>query len=194
MKEEVLMERSRILVMALAVVALVTLLPDHAFAAPCSNIRIATTSAERAALWNEAIDRFTAERRGLTAEQTQFLSDAARLGDEIATLQQDEREQAAFARKATRLMEQARELFTKNELGALFTSMGTTQIWLAQVAAVPAYCNCPGPGPCQMPGGGPNGTCVTGCVSWTGTGGDMTHICTPTATPTPRDPVEPTVD
>jgi len=172
------MKRFPILVMALVIVAVVTLLPDAAFAAPC-NIRIATTAAERAALWNEAIDRFTAERPGFSAEQTQFLRDAARLGDDIAALKQDDREQAAFARKATLLMEQARDLFSNDELGALFTSMGTTQVWLAAMAAAEPYCNCVGTGSCQMGGGGPSGTCVTGCVSWTGDDGrDRIRICT----------------
>ncbi len=173
------MERSRILVMVFAVIALVPLFPDDAYASPCS-IRIATTSAERAALWNEALDHFTAERPDLTARQRQFISDAARLGDQIAAPKQDERANVAFAREVTRLMEQARELFTNDELGALFTSMGTTQTWIARVVAAPAYCNCVGSGGCQMGGGGPSGDCITGCVSWTGTDGqDRVRICTP---------------
>lgn len=170
---------SRILVMALAVVALVALPSDPAFAGPCS-IRIANTAAERAAFWNEALDQFAAERPGLSARQTQFLREAAGLGDDITALRDDEREQAALGRKATHLFERARSLFTNDELGALFTSMGTTQTWLAQVAAVPAYCNCVGTGDCEMQPGGPKGKCLTGCVTWTDSNGqDRIRVCSP---------------
>jgi hypothetical protein len=168
--------RSRSLVLVLALVTVVTLLPNTASAAPCT-IRVATTAAERAELWTAAIDRF-AERRGLSAEQTQFLSELSRLGGEIAALKEGAPEQAAFARKATVILERGHQLFTNNELGALFTSMGTTQVWFAQLAAAPAYCNCIGTGGCTMAGGGPSGTCVTGCVSWTGDDGqDRGRVC-----------------
>ena len=172
--------RSRSLVLVLALVTVVTLLPNTASAAPCT-IRVATTAAERAELWTEAVDRF-AERRGLSAEQTQFLREASRLGQEIAALKDGAPEQAAFARKATVIMDRARELFTNDELGALFTSMGTTQLWLAELAAAPSYCNCVGTGGCTMPNGGPSGSCVTGCVSWTGDDGqDRIRECSPSA-------------
>ncbi len=173
------MYRFRVL-SALAVVALVVLAPEVTHAAPCG-VRIATTAAERAALWNDGLTRF-AERPGLNAAQMKFLGEAAALGKDIATLKTDDPGQAAFARKAARIMEQARDLFTNDELGALFTSMGSTQVWLSRMVAVPAYCNCMGTGTCQMAGGGPSGNCITGCVSWTGDdGSDRIRICTPGA-------------
>lgn len=173
---------SRPWIMALAVVTFVTLLPDTAFAAaPCTMRAPASTPAERAELWREAFEDFTAKRSGLTAEQTQFVGQALRLGDDIAALQEDERAQAAFRRKATRLMAQARELFSTNELGELFTSMGQTQIWLAEVVAAAAYCDCTGPGDCQMPGG-PSGNCGGDCTTWDGTDGRRRNgICGPAA-------------
>jgi len=162
---------SRTLVMALAVVALVTLLPGAAFAgpapdAPCT-MEAARTPGARADLWRKSLDSFAAARPDLSAEQAELLAQAARLGNEIAALKQDASEQAAFARKANRFMERARELFTNNELGELFTGMGQTQVWLANLVAAVPYCNCStNGGSCTMPGGGPSGTCQSGCVSW----------------------------
>ena len=160
---------SPVLIMAVAVVSLFTLLPDSASAAPCT-MRTATTAIERASLWNEAIDAFSA-RPGLTPEQTQFLREAGRFGEQIAALKEDSRAQAAFARRATRLMERARELFTKSQLGELFTSMGETQVWFSEVVAAEAYCNCIGAGSCSMGPGGPSGSCSAGCTSWDGSDG-----------------------
>lgn len=151
--------RFRTLIVALAVVTLVLLLPGAAYAASPCTMELARTPAARAGLWQEAVARFTAERPGLTREQTQFLDQAMRLGDEIGALRQDERAPAAFVRKAKRFLEQARELFSNNELGALFTSMGPTQIWLAEMTATVPFCNCP-PDPCT------GGVCVTGCLTW----------------------------
>lgn len=172
--------RSRSFVAALAVVSVVTLLPGSAFAAAPCQMELASTPAARANLWQEALENFTAERPNLTAEQAQFLAQAVSLGDEIATLKQDAREQAAFARKAARFMERARELFSNNELGELFTDMGQTQVWLAQMAAAPAYCNCSGIGSCQF-SGGPSGNCAAGCQSWDGNGTRYDGLCSPNA-------------
>jgi hypothetical protein len=152
------------LVMALAVVAFVSVLPDDAYAAE-------PTPDARAELWLEAIDDFTAARPDLTPEQAQLLDEGGWLGDEIATLTQDTRAQAAFARKATGFMERARELFTNSELGELFTAMGETQVWVAQVIAGDAYCTCTGTNSCTMAPGGPGGTCQAGCTSWAGSDG-----------------------
>lgn len=173
---------SRPWIMTLAVVAFVTLLPDTAFAAgPCTMRAPADTPVERAELWREAFENFTANRPDLTAGQIQFVGQALRLGDDIAALPEDERAQAAFRRKATRLVEQARELFTNNELGELFTSMGETQIWFADMVAAAAYCDCTGPGACQMPGG-PSGNCGGDCTTWDGTDGRRRNgICGPAA-------------
>jgi hypothetical protein len=165
-------KRSRIIVMALAVVALVTLLPDTAAAAaPACKVIEARTSLERADLWRNALEDYALMHPGLTDAQRKFIDEARGLTGEIAALRQDERAQADFVRKATRVMEQARELFTKNELGELFTSMGQTQIWLAQIVGATPLCNCVGPGPCQAPNGGPKGDCGSGCVTWDDTGG-----------------------
>jgi hypothetical protein len=168
--------RSRTLVMALAVVALVSILPDDAYAEP--------TPAERAELWREAIDDFTAARPDLTPEQAQLLDQGVSLGDEIATLTQDTRAQAAFARKATGFMERARELFTNNELGELFTGMGETQVWMAQVTAGDAFCNCTSNNDtCTVGPGGPSGTCKAGCSSWDGSDGlRRTGLCSEAGT------------
>ena len=159
----------RITVVALAVVALLTVLPDEALAGPCT-VASARTPAARAELWRQALDRFSAERPDLTAEQMQFINDAHRLGDQIATLQQNERARAIFARKAARFVDRSRELFSQTELGELFSSMGQTQIWLADLLAATPYCNCTGSGDCTF-NGGPTGSCNSGCVSWDGEDG-----------------------
>jgi hypothetical protein len=174
------MNRSRFLVIALAVIVVVAILPNTAFAARTCKIEQASTPAERAELWNEALVNFTAAHPHLTAEQAQVLAQAVSLGAEIGTLKQDAPEQAAFARKAALVLEQARELFTNNELGKLFTDMGETQLWLAQAVAGPAYCNCSGAGACQF-SGGPSGNCNAGCVSWDGDGTRYDGLCSPAA-------------
>jgi hypothetical protein len=151
---------SHTLFMAVAVVVCMTLFPNAVSAAsPCTARVTPSTPAARAELWRGALERFSAERPDLTAEQQQFVRQAVSMGEDMATLQQDARAQAAFARRATQLVARARELFSNNELGALFTSMGQTQVWLARMVAMPAYCDCP-PNPC------PGGSCVMGCVSW----------------------------
>lgn len=162
--------RSRALVMSVALVTLFTLLPNQTYAAAPCTMAAARTPEARAELWREAVDNFTAARPDLSAEQSQLLGQAVSLGNEIATLKQDAREQAVFARKATRFMDRARELFTNNELGELFTGMGQTQVWLAELAASTPYCNCTGSGSCTF-GGGPTGTCTAGCQSWDGEDG-----------------------
>ena len=175
----------RILIMALAVVAFMTVLPDTAAAAAAA--ATATTPAERADLWNDAVLEFSVSHPSLNDAQAEVLAQALRLGDEIATLQQqDESVQAVFRKKAARLLEEAREHFSNDELGALFTSMGPAQIWLMQlVAAQPAWCDCTGPGACQMPGG-PTGECTTTtqCVTWEADGRRRNGLCSPAATPT----------
>ena len=167
---------SRSLVVILAVVTTFTLLPGSAFAAAPCQMELASTPGARANLWQEALESFTAERPNLTAEQAQFLRQAVSLGDEIATLKQDALEQAAFARKATRFMERARELFSNNELGQLFTGMGQTQVWLAEMTAATAFCNCSGIGACQF-SGGPSGDCKAGCESWDSDGVRYDGLC-----------------
>ena len=167
---------------ALAVVVFLLVVLSHAAsAAQCRATIAASTPAERAELLLGAVERFSAERPDLTPDQTQFLREAVRLGEDIATLGQDERRQAAFTRRATQFMARARELFSNNELGALFTSMGPMQVWLAQQAAMPAYCDCP-PNPC------PGGVCVMGCVSWEGS--DGVHHVALCQMPTPPGGVE----
>ncbi len=170
---------SRFLAMALVVVAFVIILPERAYAGPgaAQAVRIAEVRAQH---WNEAVDRFAAQRT-FTIEQTQFIEDAYALGDQIALLRQDERAQALFARKATRFLEHARELFSSSELGQLFSSMGQTQIWFAELAAAPAFCSCHGIQQCQMPGG-PTGDCKAGCQSWDDSSGQRWDgLCTPSA-------------
>lgn len=167
----------RTLIAALPVVILVTLLPDAAYAAAPCTATLARTPAARAALWQGALARFTAERPELTPEQTQVLAQATRLGDEIGTLREDEPAPAAFVRKATRFVEQARTLFSNDELGALFTSMGPTQIWLAQLTGTMPFCDCP-PNPC------PGGVCVMGCLTWDMPNGTRSvGLCVPAAPP-----------
>lgn len=168
---------SRSLIMALAVLTVITLLPGTtmfaapASAAPCS-MEAVRTPAARADLWRKSLDSFTAGHPGLTAEQGQLLDQAVSLGDEIAALKQDASAQAAFARKASLFMERARKVFSTNELGELYTGMGQTQVWLADMAASVPYCNCStNGGACTMGGGGPSGTCQSGCVSWDGDNG-----------------------
>ena len=174
------MSRSRVIVMTVALVTLFTLLPDAAYAARTCKVEIADTPEARATLWTEALENFTAASPNLSAEQTQWLREAAGIGNEIATLKADDAAQATFARKATRFLEQGRELFTNDQLGRLFTDMGETQLWLAKVAAGPAYCNCSGAGPCTF-SGGPTGTCNAGCVSWDGDGTRWDGLCSPAA-------------
>ncbi len=161
----------RLLLMALAVVTFLTFAPGEASAAAPCTVGITRNPIARAELWRGALERFTAMRPDLTAEQAQFLDDAVQLGDHIATLRQDARAQAAFARRAARIMERARELFSHAEVGELFSSMGPTQVWLAAVVASTPYCNCTGTGSCEFGGGGPSGTCEDGCVTWTGDDG-----------------------
>ena len=173
------MSRSRAIVMSLVVV-LVTLLPNAAFAAKTCKVELADTPEARATLWTEALENFTAASANLSNEQTQWLREAAAIGNEIATLKADDVAQATFARKATRFLEEGRELFTNNQLGQLFTDMGETQLWLAQVAAAPAYCNCSGAGSCTF-SGGPTGTCNAGCTSWDGNGTRWDGLCSPAA-------------
>jgi hypothetical protein len=118
------------------VLAVVAILPGMASAAaPCT-----------------ALERFTAARPDLTAAQQQFLREALPLGNDLPP------------RKAMRFVEEARELFSHNERGALFTSMGPMQRVLSLLAAIPAYCDCPG-NPCV------GGSCVSGCISWDGEDG-----------------------
>lgn len=178
--------RSRTLAVALAAAMLVTLLPlaASAAAAPCTISVAARTPEARADLWRGALESFSAER-ALSAEQRQFIAEAFSLGDEIAALKQDDREHAAFVRKAARIMEQSRELFSQNERGALFSAMGDTQIWMASLVAALPICNCTGTGPCQAAAGGPVGECKAGCESWDGTDGRRRDgVCMSTAVAT----------
>lgn len=170
------MSRSRVVVMTVALVSLFTLLPNAAFAANTCKVALAETPEARATLWSEALENFSASSPILSAEQTQWLAEAAGLGNEIAALKQNEVAQAAFARKAARFLELGRELFPTNQLGRLFTDMGDTQIWLAEVAASTPYCNCSGAGSCTF-SGGPSGNCAAGCVSWDSDGTRYDGIC-----------------
>ncbi|MEA2489218.1 MAG: hypothetical protein QOH21_1010 [Acidobacteriota bacterium] len=173
---------SRTLLMALAVVAFLSVLPDDAYATAPSTMETEPTPAARAELWREAIEDFTAAHPDLTPEQAQLLDQGVSLGDEIATLTQDTRAQAAFAREATAFMEHARELFTNSQLGELFTAMGETQVWMAQVTAGDAYCTCTGTNTCTIGPGGPSGSCQAGCTSWAGSDGlRRDGLCGPAA-------------
>jgi hypothetical protein len=170
------MTRSRSFFVAVAVVALVVLLPNSAFAARACRIEIANTPAERAELVREALDTFTEEHPNLTAQQTEVLAQLGSLGEQIAVLHQDLQKDAAFVRNATRIVGRAREVFSNSDLGRLFTDMGETQVWLAQMVAATPYCNCSGAGSCTF-SGGPTGTCSAGCVSWDGDGTRYDGIC-----------------
>lgn len=186
------MSRYRILYTVLAVVALVTILPDTAFAAQTCKVERASTPEARAGLWGEALESFSAARPDLSPEQARWVADAVSLRSDIATLPEDEGARAAFARKVTHFMERAHELFSNNELGPLFTDMGETQLWLAQLAAAYPYCNCVGTGECQLsPPSGPKGDCKSGCISWDGNGTRWDGICTVPATPVPSTPTTP---
>lgn len=160
----------RISIVLFAVVAFVTLLPDAASAAPCG-AGSASTPAARADLWRGALERFAVDRPDFTPEQTRFIAQALELSDDLATPPQDERTQAIFIRKAKRVVERSRELFSDAELGQLFSSMGPMQSWLADVVAMTPYCDCIGGGSCSMGPGGPSGTCQAGCLSWDGSDG-----------------------
>jgi hypothetical protein len=182
--EEIMNQRhSRSLIMALVVLTVITLLPGTMSAAPASvapcTMETVRTPAARAELWRKSLDSFAAGHPGLTAEQGQLLDQAVSLGDEIATLKQDASAQAAFGRKASLFMERARKVLSNNELGELFTGMGQTQVWLAEMVASVPYCNCStNGGACTMGGGGPSGTCQSGCVSWDGdTGTRYSGMC-----------------
>lgn len=162
-------DRCRLMVMALVALSFVALLPTAVSAAPAGQaVRMAD---DRARLWNEGVDHFIAQRADFSPEQAALIEDAYALGDQIAVLRQDDVAQAMFARKATRFMERAREVFTNAELGQLFTSMGPAQVWFTALAAATPYCNCTGSGSCTFGSGGPTGTCNGGCVSWDGDDG-----------------------
>lgn len=163
-------DRYRFLILAVVVVSFVALLPGSVSAAPAAGqgVRIAD---DRVRLWNEGVDHFIAQRSEFTPDQAQLIEDAYAFGDQIAGLREDGVAQAMFARRATRFMERAREVFTNKELGQLFSSMGPAQVWFTLLAGATPYCNCTGSGDCTFGSGGPTGTCQGGCVSWDGDDG-----------------------
>lgn len=174
---------SRYVVVALALVVLVTLLPQTAAAAgPCIAATAANTPGERADLFRLSLERFGANHADLTAAQRQFITQSAKLGDDLGATQPDARAEAALIRKAKTFVERSHELFTNNQLGELFTSMGSVQTFFAAAAAAAPFCNCIGQGDCVMGPGGPTGTCAAGCQSWDGSDGFRRDgICSPKA-------------
>src|SRR4051812_504004 len=119
------MSRSRIhvSVMALVVVA-VTALPAFAAsaAAPCKGD--ASTPFARADLWLSAVEQFRAAHPNLNAEQARFVDQAVTLSEDLATQPEDARAQIRFFRKARNVVERSHELFTRNQLGELYSAMG----------------------------------------------------------------------
>lgn len=169
---------SRIFVVALAIVALVALLPGTASAgAPCT-AATANTVGERADLFRLSLERFNSQHANLTAEQRQFIAQSAKLADDLGATEQD----AGAIRKAKQFVDRSHELFSNNQLGELFSSMGPLQHFLAVAAAAAPFCDCIGTGDCVMGPGGPTGTCAAGCQSWDGSDGVRRNgICSPKA-------------
>lgn len=169
--------RSRYLVLALVVVALAALPVLAAAPAPCKG-GDATIPVKRAALWLDAVHQFTAQHPGLSADQAQFIDQAVALAGDLAVHPEDARAQALLQRKVKGAMERSHELFTRNQLGELYSAMGgPMQQWLADLTAIAPLCDCVGSGSCTMPNGGPTGTCKGGCQTWETGGTRYDGLC-----------------
>jgi hypothetical protein len=181
---------SRIVVMALVLVTLVALGTAWA-AGPCIAAAAANTPGERADLFRQSLERFGTNHADLTTAQRQFITQSARLGEDLGATQPDARAEASLIRKAKTFVERSHELFTNNQLGELFTSMGSVQHFFAAAAAAAPFCNCIGQGDCVMGPGGPTGTCAAGCQSWDGSDGFRRDgICSPKAVEAPVTPAD----
>jgi hypothetical protein len=168
---------SRTLVMALVVVALAAL-PAVAAAAPAPCKGDASIPLKRAELWLGAVEQFTTQHPDLTADQAQFIDQAVTLAKDLAVQPEDVRAQATFKRKVKGIVERSQELFTRNQLGALYSAMGgPMQRWLAEMTAMSPLCDCVGTGSCTMPNGGPTGTCQGGCLTWENGGTRYDGLC-----------------
>jgi hypothetical protein len=168
---------SRILVLGLVIVALAAL-PTVAEAAPAPCKGDASTPLRRADLWLGALEQFAVQHPDLTADQAQFIDQAVTLAKDLAVQPEDVRVQAALQRKVKGVVELSRELFTRNQLGALYSAMGgPMQRWLTEMTAMTALCDCVGSGSCTMPNGGPTGTCQGGCLTWENGGTRYDGLC-----------------
>jgi hypothetical protein len=169
--------RSRNLVLALVVVALAALPVVAAGPAPCKG-GDASIPLKRAELWLGAVQQFTAQHPDLTADQAQLIDQAVTLAGDLAVQPADVRAQAALQRKVKGVMERSHELFTRDQLGELYSAMGgPMQRWLSALTAVAPLCDCVGSGACTMPNGGPTGTCQGGCLTWESGGSRRDGLC-----------------
>ena len=139
--------------------------------------------------WVSSFARFAERHPDLTPEQMTIIWSAVEMAtpETFAMGKGAKRWAAEEGTQVLALVKRAQQLFSREELGELFTGMGSLQLELAQVAATPAYCNCSNIGGTCPSYPKPN-SCKTGCLSWTDdAGNNWVGICTPTAVET--DPV-----
>lgn len=130
--------------------------------------------------WVRAFATFAERHPDLTPEQMTFIWSAMDVATPEAFAVRNGAERWARQEGApiADLVKRSRELFSNDQLGEIFTGMGSLQRFLAEAAATIPYCNCRViNGPCSAPY--PAGSvCKTGCMSWTdANGNNWVGIC-----------------